>query len=268
MRSRIDAAFDRVFDALFTVSRRSSGRVVFVLAYAIYLGFGLALPIWLSWPPVPLLYANLFSTLVAGFLALGWFVARFREANARHLVEWTTDLRLLDATEFEWLVGELFRREGWSVEHTGRSDAPDGNVDLVLTKGKERRIVQCKRWTSWVVGVDEIRELAGTLMREGLPGTAGVYVTLSVFGAQAEQEAKRIGLELVDRENLLERVQKAKRAEPCPTCGEGMVLDRSRRGWWLRCVTAGCSGKRDLGSDPVRALEFLTEPPRDLGRPH
>jgi len=115
--------------------------------------------------------------------------------------------------------------------------------------------------------MDEVRELAGTLMREGLPGSAGVYVTLSDFGAQARQEAKRIGLDLVDRVSLLERVERAKRAELCPTCGAGMVLDRSRRGWWLRCVAPAYSGKRDLGADPLRALEFLTEPPRELGKP-
>lgn len=73
---------------------------------------------------------------------------RRREGNARHLVEWTTDIRLLDSTEFEWLVGELYRREGWAVDHVGRSDGPDGNIDLVLTRGRERRIVQCKRVVS------------------------------------------------------------------------------------------------------------------------
>lgn len=264
MHRVLDRATDRVLGAVFAVGLRSSGRTVFVLAYGTYLGIGLALPIWLAWPPLWLFYANISSSLFAAMLGLAWFVARVREVSAHHLVEWTTDIRLLDSTEFEWLVGELYRREGWAVDHVGRSDAPDGNIDLVLTKGRERRIVQCKRWTSWVVGVDEVRELAGTLMREGLPGSAGIYVTLSVFGSQAEEEARRIGLELVDREVLLARVEKARRTEPCPDCGQGMVLDRSKRGWWLRCVAPGCSGKRDLGADPVRALEFLTQPPEGL----
>jgi hypothetical protein len=238
-----------------------------VLGFGIYLGLGLWLPIWQAWPPLWLFYANLASVVVASMIGLGWFVARVREANAQHLVEWTTDLRLLDSTEFEWLVGELFRREGWTVDHVGSSDSPDGNIDLVLTRGRDRRIVQCKRWTSWIVGVDEIRELAGTLMREGLPGSAGVLVTLSSFGGQAEAEAKRIGLELVDGTGLLERVRRARRTEACPDCGRGMVLDRSSRGWWLRCVAPGCTGKRDLGPNPVRALELLTEPPTELASP-
>jgi integrase len=47
-------------------------------------------------------------------------------------------------------------------------------------------------------------------------------------------------------------------AEPCPTCGAPMVLDRSSRGWWLRCVAQGCQGKRDLGTAPGRAVDLLT----------
>jgi hypothetical protein len=48
-------------------------------------------------------------------------------------MEWTSDLRSLSAEEFEWLVGEFFRREEWDVRETGRQDGPDGNVDLELT---------------------------------------------------------------------------------------------------------------------------------------
>ena len=38
-----------------------------------------------------------------------------------------------------------------------------------------------------------------------------------------------------------------------------MLLGRSSRGWWFRCVTPGCGGKRDLGRNPGRAVELLTE---------
>jgi hypothetical protein len=33
---------------------------------------------------------------------------RVEAGHRRHLVEWTTNLRHLDAAEFEWLVGEVF----------------------------------------------------------------------------------------------------------------------------------------------------------------
>lgn len=258
-------AFDRltdpIFDAILWLVGRLSDRSVFILAYGIYFGIGLALPLALSWSWSWVITANLLATTIAFLLALMWFTQMVRAAHARHLIEWTTDLRLLDSAEFEWFVGELYRRDGWSVAETGQRERPDGNIDLELRQEGQRRIVQCKRWTSWLVGVDDIREFAGTLMREGLPGSAGIFVTSSDFSTQARAEAGSLGIELVDREALFARVQQARRREPCPRCGEGMVLDRSSRGWWLRCVATGCPGKRDLGGDPVRALELLVEPP-------
>lgn len=254
----LEDAIDRFFIGF---AKRASDPVVVAVALLLYGGIGLALPLALGWPIPWLVSANLVGTMLAGSLILAWFSLEIQAANRRHLVEWTSDLRLLDSAEFEWLVGEVFRREGWKVEETGRRDGPDGNVDLRLTKEGKRVLVQYKRWTSWVVGVDDIRAFAGTLMREGLPGANGMFVTLSEFGGQAREEAERIGLALVDNRDLYERVEQARRSEACSTCGSPMLLDRSARGWWFRCVAEGCTGKRDLGSDPARAVELLTEPP-------
>ncbi|OGO53767.1 MAG: hypothetical protein A2Z32_10615 [Chloroflexi bacterium RBG_16_69_14] len=252
----LDDAFERF---LVGFAKRASGRVIAAVALFLYAGIGLALPLALGWPVSWLVSANVFGALTAGSLILVWFGLEVQAANRRHLVEWTTNLRLLDSAEFEWLVGEVFRRDGWKVEETGRRDGPDGNIDLRLTKGGEHVLVQCKRWESRVVGVKEIRAFAGTLMREGLPGTSGIFVTLSEFSEQAHEEAKTVGLALVDSRDLYARVEQVRRTEACPTCGSSMVLDRSAHGWWFRCVTNGCQGKRDLGRDPARAVELLTE---------
>jgi restriction system protein len=180
-------------------------------------------------------------------------------AARRNLLEWTTDLRLLSASEFEWLVGELLRREGWQVTETGREGEPDGNIDLRIVRHGQTRLVQCKRWDSRAVGVNEVRKLGGTLMREDLPGTSGTLVTLSSFNDQAIAEADAIGLELVDGRALLHRIEHVRRPELCPSCGTPMLLDRSAHGWWLRCPrwSGGCSGKRDLDSEPGRAVGLL-----------
>jgi restriction system protein len=163
------------------------------------------------------------------------------------------------ADEFEWLVGETYAREGWTVRETGRQEGPDGNVDLKLAKDGTRLIVQCKRWVSRLVGVDEIREFAGTLMREGLTGSDGVFVTLSDFTQPAKAESGQIGIELINGRKLYSKIERVRQAEPCPICQQPMVLDRSSRGWWFRCVATGCTGKRDLGNEPGRALELLTQ---------
>ena len=253
--SKLDDFIER---ALLAAVTRLSDRSVVALAFVLYAGGGLALPLALHWRIWGLVEANVLATLFAGLILLTWLAARVRAGHRRLLVEWTTDLRLLTAEEFEWLVGEVFRREGWEIRETGRQDSPDGNIDLELSRDGQRAIVQCKRWESWKVNIDEIRKFAGTLMREGLPGSAGIFVTLSDFTGQARVEAKKIGLALVDNHDLYSRVEKVRRAEPCNVCQAPMLLDRSPRGWWLRCVAPGCQGKRDLGPDPGRAVELLT----------
>ena len=248
---------DRAITAIVT---RVSGPVVTALAFLIYAGPGLALPLALNWSVVALVEANVLGTMFAGLLALGWLTVRSQARDRRHLIEWTSNLRLLTAEEFEWLVGELFRREGWKVRETGRQDGPDGNVDLELTSNGTRKLVQCKRWRAQLVGVDEIRKLGGTLMREGVQGDAGIFVTLSDFGEQARSEAEALGIKLLNNRDLYAWVEKSRRKEPCPECQAPMVLDRSPRGWWFRCVAPGCDGKRDLGNDVGRAVEHLTQP--------
>ena len=57
---------------------------------------------------------------------------------------------------------------------------------------------------------------------------------------------------------IVPRLEAVRKVEPCPRCGESMLLGRSAHGWWFRCVATGCSGKRDLGNEPGRAVEFLT----------
>ncbi len=257
--SAMGKAEDWFADLIFNRIARLPGRTVAVIALVAYPGFALLLPLALGWSAVYIVDANIVGTTFAAVICLGWLVVQIEARDRRHLVEWTTDLRLLDATEFEWLVGELFRREGWAVEETGRQDGPDGNVDLRLTRAGERRLVQCKRWTSWLVGVDDVRAFAGTLLTEGYPGNQGIFVTLSGFTTQAQEEATRSGLALVDNRELYARVERVRRPEACPICQAPMVLDRSSRGWWFRCVAPRCVGKRDLGQDPARAVELLTE---------
>jgi restriction system protein len=190
-----------------------------------------------------------------------WLAIRIQESRRRNLIEWTTDLRRLDAEEFEWLVGEVYRREGWTVEETGRQDRSDGGIDLVLRRGRERVVVQAKRWTSWQVGVDDVRAFAGALAREGLATGAGIFVTLSDFTEQARADGRQLGLTLIDNVDLYAKVEKVRKPEPCPKCGSPMLFDRSPRGWWFRCIATGCDGKRDIARDPAEAVQLLTQPP-------
>jgi len=256
--------FDDLSERILRAAGRMPGRAVVVLTLLFYAGGGLALPLALGWSRLGLVEANFLWTMLAGLLIFAWVATQFeageRRRQRRHLLEWTTELRHLNAQEFEWLVGEVFRREGWKVRETGRQDGPDGNIDLELTRDGQRMIVQCKRWSSKLVDVHEIREFGGTLLRERLPPHAGIFVTLSDFFGQARAEAEETGIIIVDNRDLCARIEKVRRPELCDICQRPMILDHSQHGWWFRCI-AGCPGKRDLGKDAGRAVEFLTQPP-------
>lgn len=243
------------------IAKHVPARFVALLALIGWPGVGLVLPVVLKFDTGLLINANTYGTLFAASLVVAWLVVQLQARDRRHLIEWSSDLRALDAQEFEFLVGEVLRREGWTVEELGRQGGPDGNIDLEVRRGKEHRIVQAKRWTSWQVGVDDIRAFGGTLLREGKKGDAGVFVTLSDFTPQAREEAKTLGIELVDGDDLVARLEKVRKAVPCPNpdCQQPMRFGRSVHGWWFHCVAPGCTGKQDLGPEPGTVVALLTE---------
>lgn len=99
-------------------------------------------------------------------LAICWMAALFSFLRARHrrrLLDTRTDLDSLAAggwRQFERLVGEAFRRQGYAVEETGLGGA-DGGIDLILRKDGRRTLVQCKQWKRQQVGVSVVREAEG-----------------------------------------------------------------------------------------------------------
>ncbi|MBX3651289.1 MAG: restriction endonuclease [Burkholderiales bacterium] len=110
-------------------------------------------------------------------------------------------LELLSWREFENLVGEFFRRKGFSVEQRGGRE-PDGGVDLVASIGGDRYLVQCKHWRVQRVGVKVVREICGVAAAEG---AAGVFVVTSgSFTEEARRfvEENRIDIELITGEQL------------------------------------------------------------------
>lgn len=115
-------------------------------------------------------------------------------------------LELLTWREFEHLVGEFFRRKGFSIEQRGGSD-PDGGIDLVAGIGEDRYLVQCKHWRVQRVGVKVVREICGVAAAEG---AAGVFVVTSgTFTDEARRfvEENRIDIELIAGDQLRRMIQ-------------------------------------------------------------
>ena len=184
-------------------------------------------------------------------------------------------LRDMSWREFEMFVGEAFRRKGFGVRETGGS-GPDGGVDLELSAGSDRYLVQCKQWRAYKVGVTTVRELYGVMAATGAGG--GFVVTSGEFTRDAAEFAEGRNIELVDLEQLIGLVREtrpesgaASKPDPwsnpvgdaerssraltpaCPLCGSRMAMRVARRGQNSGRAFWGCSAfPRCRGTLPAR----------------
>jgi restriction system protein len=178
-------------------------------------------------------------------------VAQAKSADALDGMSWR---------EFEVLVGESYRLQGYQVTETGGGGA-DGGIDLALTKGNEKFLVQCKQWKAFKVGVDVVRELYGVMAAKGAAG--GFVVTSGRFTEDAKAFAEGRNVQLVDGSKLFSMVKQAKQsiaaqssqaevqstaaaqraeiAPACPQCSANMVKRTARKGSNAGAEFWGCS---------------------------
>ena len=213
------------------------------------------------------LFIGLVGALMSFFrrrqrIALVTDVAQARSADALDGMSWR---------EFELLVGEAFRLQGYRVTETG-GGGPDGGIDLALTKGTETFLVQCKQWKAYKVSVDVVRELYGTMAAKGAAG--GFVVTSGRFTDDARKFADGRNVQLVDGSKLFALIKQAKQslaatAQPatskpqtttpkavaatsCPLCSSNMVKRTARNGsnagneFWGCSTFPKCRGIRPL----------------------
>lgn len=172
--------------------------------------------------------------------------------------------------EFELLVGEAFRLQGYQVIENGGNGA-DGGIDLVLRKNNDKFFVQCKQWKVYKVGVEVVRELYGVMAAHGAAG--GFVVTSGRFTDAATEFVRGRNLKLVDGPVLLKLIQHAKSARPaaaetianakivastepaapsCPQCAKAMVRRSAKTGkhagqaFWGCAAYPQCRGIRPI----------------------
>ena len=149
-------------------------------------------------PLAPL--ALLFFALIA--------IGSFLFSKKRHrLVDEQTSLEKLRETgwkDFEYLVAESFRRQGYAVEYSlGRG--ADGGVDLTLRRNGRTLLVQCKQWKVFSVGAPVIREMFGLMTAE--KADEAIIVTSGKFTRDAQDFAAGKPIQLIDGLKLLALVQ-------------------------------------------------------------
>jgi len=206
------------------------------------------------------------------FLTLGMWVASLAfKWRRRELLDQQRGLESICAMswqDFEKLVGEVYRRQGYMVaEHGGPQ--PDNCTDLSLRRDGHRKIVQCKHWKKQKVGLPVVREVYGEMVSQSANGA--VIVTTGQFTRETQDWAKGKPLELINGARLWEMVetQRARAADAagreaapqvastegdqeqapagsdavapgCPRCGGPTLLKTARKGVNIGRQFYGC----------------------------
>lgn len=131
-------------------------------------------------------------------------------------------VRAMSWQDFELLVGEAFRLQGYSVEERGGS-APDGGIDLILRKDGKKTLVQCKRWKTYFINVSLVRELFGVMAGE--KADACIFVTSGTYTIDAVKFAQGKAIQLIDGEKLVQLVQRVRKSNPKTTQVSGRDAD-------------------------------------------
>jgi len=187
--------------------------------------------------------------LPAGLL-IGAFAGFIKQSQAKSLVSSARRnpkaISEMSWREFERLVGEAFRQQGYTVTGFGGS-GPDGGVDLALVKNRERFLVQCKHWRRDQVGVTVVRELNGVMAAADAQG--GFVVTGGQFTREAREFAKGTQIELLDGEVLEKLIGCVHSSVPitghgaipsCPKCGAAMIEREAKKGKFVGQHFWGC----------------------------
>ncbi len=117
---------------------------------------------------------------------------------------WTPDLVLkalgvIDWHQFERFCAALLRADGYEVGRQGTVQ-PDGSVELIAEKGRERLLVQCKHWRTHVVKENSVHGLLASMAQFG--ANRGAIYALHGTITPATRFAEKHGISLVDGAEL------------------------------------------------------------------
>lgn len=117
-----------------------------------------------------------------------------------------TSLDGMDAREFEALVGEAFKLQGYQIIEAGR----DRSAALMLRRERQTFIVLSKHWQVAKVGIDAVQALHRTMTAHGAEG--GFALTIGRFSREATIFAATCGIRLIEGSALVSLIDKARAA--------------------------------------------------------
>ncbi len=229
-----------------------------ILGIVAFLGIRYGIGAYLSSAPMGMFrqigtgFSKALTPLSWGGLIVCWVAAAVsfaKRQRRKKLLETRTGLesiRSIDWRDFERLVGEAFRRRGYSVEETGLGGA-DGGIDLILRKSGRTELVQCKQWRLQQVKPNVVREMWGLVSHHKADGIK--IVCVGGYTDAAADFAQGKAIELITGDQLLEMIREvqstpanlhaskpasvqtaatAQAAPTCPRCG-GTMLRRTNK---------------------------------------
>ena len=108
-------------------------------------------------------------------------------------------------TNFEGLCSELFESLGYAAKQTPPTN--DGGYDILLSKGAEKTIVECKCYSiEHRVGRPSIQKLVGA--NNIVLANKMLFITTSDFSVAAISYAEEVGVELINGNKLMELLDK------------------------------------------------------------
>jgi restriction system protein len=211
------------------------------------------------------------GALWTNVLFICWAYAIKVQRDARRLRAEATDvdsLLRLPYADFERLVADAYRAQGYAVTSFVDDDGPDGGADLEIRRDGRRLLVQCKRWRKWV-DVTVVRELAGVVAAAKADG--GVVIASWQCAPTARAFAAKAGIDLIEGAGLIDLLHPVRKpatdhtevgppagtieSPPCPDCG-GPTSWKGPYCFWGCCRYPECRGKvrqRNVGAEARRA---------------
>lgn len=203
---------------------------------------------------------------LAGFMIVPAAMSAFNSFRKRRILDQQRGIqtiRDLSWKEFEELLGEAFRRQGYYVRENYHSGA-DGGVDLELERGGRLYLVQCKNWKAAKVGAKIVREMLGLVTARNAQG--GIIVTSGEFTVEARTFVANQPIELIEADQLMALIRSVQGApspmptarkesparetpaspmpsgnRPCPLCSGTLVRRTAQRGPRAGSAFWGCS---------------------------
>lgn len=234
------------------VKQVKQGKSVFVLQ-------GVALLLFLS----QLFTLRISGLIVTGLILIGiYVVTRKPKTKVKHTGIGDAkihDIDKMDGIVFEHLLAKVLKYKGYQASVTQASG--DYGADLILQKGREKIVVQAKRYRN-SVGIKAVQEIYSA--KSFYEADSAWVITNSYFSDSAKDLALKTNVRLIDRMELinwlvdynrtheksivegimdgdindsyLEQRTYSATGKSCPNCGSNMVVRHSK-------VTAfyGCS---------------------------